>query len=260
MKVAICTIIKNEHQFLKEWIDYHLSIGFDHIYLYEDTGSLSHKDITDLYEEVSLFQYNEEIAKHEKRGGSKHQYALFEYFLETHTDVCDWLAFIDIDEFISIDGNLNIKDFLTEYEEYNGVYLYWKYYGASGHIYHPEGKVQDNYTSETDYEKDNGWRFKSIVNMKKHPKMLSNHKVKGGVNTFKLSTSRIRTFHKAHIKHYFTKSWEDWIIRIIQRGDLFPGHRKLMDFFNVNPDIIKDKDNLLKIYEEIVANWKQAVR
>ena len=86
--------------------------------------------------------------------------------------------------------------------------------------------------------------------------METNHKVKGGVNTFKLPTSRIRTFHKAHIKHYFTKSWEDWIVRITQRGDVSPGHRKLMDFFYANSDMTKDKDNLLKIYEEIVANWK----
>ena len=32
--ISICAIIKNEHEYLKEWIDYHLNIGFDSIFLY----------------------------------------------------------------------------------------------------------------------------------------------------------------------------------------------------------------------------------
>ena len=41
-KTAICAILKNEHQYLDEWIRHHLDIGFDEIYLYEDFGSKSH--------------------------------------------------------------------------------------------------------------------------------------------------------------------------------------------------------------------------
>ena len=37
MKTAICTCIKNEQSYLKEWIDYHINLGFDHIYLYEES-------------------------------------------------------------------------------------------------------------------------------------------------------------------------------------------------------------------------------
>jgi hypothetical protein len=40
-------MIKNEHQYLKEWIDYHLNLGIDAIYLAEDITSDSHKEITD---------------------------------------------------------------------------------------------------------------------------------------------------------------------------------------------------------------------
>jgi hypothetical protein len=49
MRTAICTCIKDENDYLKEWIDWNLKAGFDHIYLYEDNGSKSHKSITDLY-------------------------------------------------------------------------------------------------------------------------------------------------------------------------------------------------------------------
>ena len=54
MKCAICAIIKDEQKFLKEFIDYHLSLGFDDIYLYEDSGSVSHDSITNKYNKVHL--------------------------------------------------------------------------------------------------------------------------------------------------------------------------------------------------------------
>ena len=54
MRTAICTCIKNEHAYLREWLEYHLGLGFDHIYLYEDFGSESHADIVDEYDNVTL--------------------------------------------------------------------------------------------------------------------------------------------------------------------------------------------------------------
>ena len=49
MKTCIITIIKNEHEYLKEWIDYHLALDIDHLFIFEDTDSDSHKAITDNY-------------------------------------------------------------------------------------------------------------------------------------------------------------------------------------------------------------------
>ena len=35
--------------YLDEWIRYHLDLGIDHIFIFEDIDSDSHKDITDKY-------------------------------------------------------------------------------------------------------------------------------------------------------------------------------------------------------------------
>jgi len=35
-RISLCLIFKNEAPFLKEWLDYHLSIGIDHFYLYNN--------------------------------------------------------------------------------------------------------------------------------------------------------------------------------------------------------------------------------
>ena len=54
---SICAIIKDEHRFLKEWIDWHLGLGFDAIHLFEDRGSKDHSDICSEYPNVYLRRY-----------------------------------------------------------------------------------------------------------------------------------------------------------------------------------------------------------
>ena len=34
LKLAICTMARNENLYIKEYIDYYLNLGFDHIYIY----------------------------------------------------------------------------------------------------------------------------------------------------------------------------------------------------------------------------------
>jgi hypothetical protein len=43
-----------------------------------------------------------------------------------------------------------------------------------------------------------------------------------------------RTFSKAWLAHYFTKSWEDWCDKMFWRGDIFNNHRFFDDFFELN--------------------------
>ena len=153
---------------------------------------------------------------------------------------------------------MSIKDFLIQYNEYGALYLYWVFYNANGHIKRPNTGVQEAYTKKSDFCLDNGYRFKTITNFSKRvPKLQSCHKIGDGVNTFKIPTSRIRTFHKAYIKHYFTKSWEDWCERFISRGDLHDGHRKLQQFFISNPEMLNKKEELMKFYEEKVIAYRK---
>ena len=49
MKTAIFVIIKDEVEYLDEWLSHHLELGIDEIFLYEDYGSKSHAAITEKY-------------------------------------------------------------------------------------------------------------------------------------------------------------------------------------------------------------------
>ena len=46
---SICAIFKNESPYLREWIEYHLMIGFDHLYLYNNFSSDNYKEVLQPY-------------------------------------------------------------------------------------------------------------------------------------------------------------------------------------------------------------------
>lgn len=168
MVYAICAIIKDEHPYLKEWLDYHFNLGFNQIYLYEDYNSKSHKSITDNYKNV--FLSNLEQFEIENSANTKKQSELYNKFLKVHKELndIDWCAFIDIDEYIDLTDGYTLNKLTDEYRGYAGVYLSWKMYGANGYVERPKGGIVESYTKECPKCDDsNKWNFKSFVNIHK---------------------------------------------------------------------------------------------
>ena len=247
MKTAICVIIKDEHDYLKEWIDHHLNLGIDEIYLYEDYNSKSHSAITEPYGDKvhlqsidTIFKENEKnFSQKDIKSGSFFQHKLFQWFPIEFKNVFDWVLFIDIDEFLILKEPL--QSFLEEYKDESAIYIKWKFYGANGHIKKPQGKVVDNYTKPIPTSFDYGINYKSFVNLKKYTYWCNPiHGVEGGKYPITSYGD-----HKGFINHYFTKSWEEWKWKIFSRGDAFPGHRKINEFFILNPELKESKNSFM---------------
>lgn len=247
---AVCTIIKDEHKILDEWIQHNISLGFSKIYLFEDIGSLGHEEICSKYKEVIL-QRIENTNYERYRGiwyGSWRQTAMMNMFLTEYRVCADWVAFIDVDEFIVFDEGYNLSKLTSEYKKENGIYLYWKNYGASGYIEAQSGKTTDIYVKEGRITKfDTTWAHKSLVNLTKYVElnMPSPHTINKGVNTFGIHTNGIICYGKCHINHYVTKSFEDYVEQIFLRGDVSPSHRKFDFFFEINDDLKPRKEELI---------------
>lgn len=247
MRTAICTCIKNEHAYLREWLEYHLGLGFDHIYLYEDFGSESHADIVDEYDNVTLLSMEVVLCEEDHIEGR--QMKSVRYSLRCFKEY-DWIAFIDADEFIRLEDGLTLHAFLAGYEEHSAVYLSWRMFGACGHQTKPAGGVQESYTVpelDVDFGEflGNRWLHKSIANMRRDPYAENIHTIRDGVNMDGEPVGRIGIYHTAWIDHYFTKSWEEWCDRIFKRGDLCNGNRRLLLFFKANPYLESDMEKMI---------------
>lgn len=241
MKTAICAIIKNEHHYLEEWIEWHLGLGFSAIHLFEDKDSDSHEEICAKYDNVFLRRYedDEEVQRLlAEQGNSRRQHVLYDWFAVQYKGTYKFVAFIDLDEFVFFADDYNLTKLCQEFEPYPCVILNWKMMGASGRLSKPVCGVIEAYPIEGEFaDKDCLWAYKSFVNLDRYKGLINLHLANGFVNTHHGTKKYDYFYDKAWLNHYFTKSWEDWCERIFHKGGTLNGHRTLLQFFEANPDM-----------------------
>ncbi|WP_423216735.1 glycosyltransferase family 92 protein [Streptococcus equinus] len=122
---SICGIFKNEGLYLKEWIDYHLKIGIDHFYLYNNFSDDNYESVLRPYVQTGIVDLiNWPV---EQGQLSAYEDCIFKFKSES-----SWIGFIDIDEFITPLNGVNFINELTKLENRPVVKIYWKIFGSSG--------------------------------------------------------------------------------------------------------------------------------
>lgn len=250
---AILAIIKDEQAYLKEWIDYHLSIGFDRIYLYEDYYSTSHKNIVCGYDKVTLTPLKDYGIEYTV--SAKKQRLLYIKWLEEHKELgdVDWVLPIDIDEYLCFEDGYDLQKLLSEYTDYPAIWLCWKLYNAGGHkTRKPDNLTHFEYYTQTYdafilHDKIE-WMIKSFVNVAKYEGFKTLHQAIGGVYTDYTNdlTRDTMCYQKAWLNHYFCRSWEDYCWRMQKRGNQHNNFRTYDDWFRANPDFASEERAMLE--------------
>ena len=258
MKVCIGTVIKNEHEYLEDWLKYNINLGVDKIYIVEDINSKSHKEIIEKYPgivEIFEIKDTEKDFSNERTYGQQYCHKkIFEHV--KNLGMYDWLFLIDIDEYITITEKKTLKDMLSEYSDYPELILYWKNFGANGHVEKPDySKVEsyrEYYTKECDYtnfDKKYTHIMKKGINLNKisDKYRLSLHYHTTGRYTKSNFKQGIHTpcFDRIYLSHYITKSFEEYKWKLLTRGLFSVGYRFVDDFFEMNKDMLPLKEKLL---------------
>ena len=231
MKSCITTVIKNEHEYLDEWIKYHLDLGIDYIFIFEDIDSNSHKEITDKYDNVLLknvtFLFNEKgiskIHDLKTRKNANPQHIYFKgalNYIKKKYDF-DWCFVIDNDEFITLEEGKTLNDVLNLYSEYDAFLMQWKCFGANGYINKPDyekGTVSTQYIPS----KECNWCKTDFSKDIEKP-----------------------IFNNIYIRHYVTRFWEEWVWKTKTRGQFWTDTRQLDVFFKINTDMAYLKEQLI---------------
>jgi len=148
----IVTQLKNENKRINEWIQFHLKNGFDKIIIYldypEDGSDQTVKEISLNNNNVLYFNtiHNVPIntpygtvytgtksykSSNDYSGNSTVAYSLaYSYkrgleYIKQNFEITenDWVAFIDVDEFIVKTGNMSLVDFLIKFENMDRFYI-----------------------------------------------------------------------------------------------------------------------------------------
>ena len=124
MRVVVCAIAKNEHDYINEWVSHYINLGIDHIYLY-DNDNLNAPFVGDYIDK----KYLDKITIYDIRGKKEKclQHKIYNEFYHSHK--FDWCLFCDIDEFLV--GVDNIKDFLDRhyFKDFEQIRVKWLLFG-----------------------------------------------------------------------------------------------------------------------------------
>ena len=271
IRTCIHTVILNElDEYLKSWLDHH-SPMVDHIFIFEDIGSWSHKHITDNYPNVTLLSvldvYDNEknkqrlIDKKAKGGINQMDYLKEGVYKIQNLHQYDWCLCADIDEFLTLQPPYtSVGEVLEEFNDYVAVMLQWKNYTSNGHIEKPNYNGRDYrefYTKEGEFNNSDAAlkiTTKIFFNLNKSTRWhyCGLHCTVGDwVNTKGVKDRKEICYDKMYLSHYLTKSFEEYLWKIYVRG-MHCGHRhrKIDHFFEIDPSMIDKYDECMKFKEE----------
>lgn len=276
MSSCILTIIKNENLYLDEWIKYHLNIGISHIFIFEDIDSESHKNITNKYSnQVSLTNITTLLASQEiqhiqylkqtRKGTPQIIYVKkgLSYIKENFN--YDWCFLIDCDEFITLENShQNLEDILSLYNAYDAILLQWKCFGANGLVQQPDytnqsiidiftKPVQDVPLSSPTYDKKTCYNLNTFLS----ESWCNNiHQPSDKCNFCNTAFQRDRVtkvYTNLYLRHYITKSWEEYVWKKTTRGYFVGNQRTFSAFFKMNPDMLPLKNKLISQIKETLV-------
>ena len=228
LRILICTIAKNENKYIKEFIEHYKKLKINKIIIY-DNNDINGEHVEDILKnEID----NNFIKIINFRGLQQPQFIALNECYENYKNDSDWIAFFDIDEFLYIKKYTNILNFLSLsiFKKCQSIIINWKYYGDNNNLYYEPKPLRERFIKEYNIEniKSNCYFYsaaKSIIRgglklIWGHFPHYTNNTVNCRANgkIFKNYFSPPQ-YSVAYIKHYITKSTEEFIERL-NRGDV----------------------------------------
>ena len=239
--VIVC-IAKKEHDYIEEFVKYHLALGFKRIYLYDNEDDPTYEKLLHKYNDHVVVEHlpynNYNIAV---------QYKALSKFVGGKMQLAKEISHvihIDIDEFIVLKKHSNICEFINEYivNDTAGIGINWRFFGSSGRTEKTNDPVTMRFTMcqnggdhhiKTLFKKDCFLRYNTchdIICRNGYIKSTNGFIIQGPFNK-SIDLSVIQ------LNHYKCKTLPEFrYIRTRQRAD-------------IKGDINEDVDGQFKLYD-----------
>ena len=144
MKVATCTICRLENIYIKEFVDHYKALGVDHMYIY-DNNLPNTENISDVLQSyidndfVTVVNYQDQ----EKYPMGDALISAFTDCWENNKNDYDWILFLDNDEFLILQNDSNIKEYLGRecFNNIDVIRINWLCYDDNNFIYYQSNKL-----------------------------------------------------------------------------------------------------------------------
>lgn len=241
-------MIKNDQDYIQEWLDHHRSIGFDHFYVYDNESTPAYKnlgnDVTITYwDENYYFEpqlpnstspfYNPVLDNirtlyltntHHPDFPDKDskQYKAYQHCLNNYGPLHKWIAFIDSDEFIMLAEGENLKLLLREFSFTSQLLINWRVFSSSGHLTKQESQLKSYTQWFPDYQ------VKPIVQPPRIYAALDAHILVPfpqfppvNENKENINYKTTHSSNRIWINHYWSRSKQDFEeVKKVRRGGI----------------------------------------
>ena len=261
--LAICAIVKNEHDYLLEWIAYHRVVGVDRLLIYNNSGQ-DDDGTTELLSNLQRIGVVEvvpwpDLPKWHCREGvySRPQIPAYYDGVGRLRNEAEWVAFIDADEFIVPMREDDLPSTLKLYRNFGGVGPNWRMFGSSGAQKRENLPVCKRFTMAASRDVYANRHVKTIAKPELIGQLITHRPfLKSGVFvdehgreiTDKRGIHDSVSYDIIRINHYFTKSHEEWLKKIERGMADCQGNRPEDKFFKSDHNDERDTF-ILKFYD-----------
>ena len=252
--ICICVVGKKENLYAKEFVEYYVNLKVDKI-IVVDNNDIDGERFEDVLEYYILNNLVEII---DTRGISSIQMPIYNYVYKKYSPDYDWIAFIDFDEYIFINNNININNYLynRRFEKCQVILLNWIFYSDNDLIEYDNRTLIERFTRKRFHLN----RGKSIIRTGFNDVLIPTS-MNPGINIKYFCNSKgkrifpLDFFYReftndnlAFIKHFYTKTVKEFCNKIT-KGDIF--------FSQSNYNYNKSIDNKIKLFYAINKKTKE---
>lgn len=266
MKTALIVIGRQENRYCREFIEHHLKVGIDHIFVLDNNrqGEDHFEDVLQDFIDagkVTIKDYRDRVLVQFQAYTETYNRHRFEY---------DWIGIWDFDEFIDIRTG-DLESFLTDRQS-NCVLINWECYGDNGLVKYDDRPVMRRfkerlpidlhvqYPDHVENEHIKCFIRGGLIDVK----YTVNPHLPAGCGTYETAdripckASALQPFSDktAVLRHYITKTAEEWVDKFRRGGcdrqcDMWQA-QYYDRFFKYN-ERTKAKENILSRIREKVA-------
>ena len=269
-KIALCAIGRMENDYAREFVSHYITIGFDHLFLY-DNAQEGEELLTDA---LGDFVADGKVTIIPFPVRNKTQKTAYNDCYHRYGKDYTWMAFFDFDEFLTIVSGEDIHTFMQRYRDYQCLLVNWKDY-TDGNMLESDGRpLQERFTVPMNLDKPVGYDFPE----NNHVKSIVHTGISGFAfrNPHIPQTPALRCCNTkgqpceqtpwipydhsiAYIKHYTTKTIGEWLNNKWQKGVADRSHENFQKtyadfFFKVN-DRTPEKEQYIRDWEKRQDNW-----
>ena len=218
--VSLCTLAKDEEAYIDEWVDYHFSLGFSEILIYDNSIT---NELAFWKSESRLSDPRIEIVHWPFVG--QHREALHHCAKRSIEKNHTWCGVFDGDEFLVLRKHIDVISFLEEHLHSGALSLNWYFFGDNNHSVYTPNPVTKRFTMRQPTVNRLVKSFVKLTNLKldhliesHFPYLVNSTQHDTNNNTFFGPFNPDGPSDVAVINHYWTKSKKEFHHKGCVRG------------------------------------------